>query len=75
MIPYSHYVESASYIRSKIGAFAPKVLMVLGSGGVTKLCAEGGRKIFRLANHKYPKEYIENIEEILRKKRELYENP
>jgi purine-nucleoside phosphorylase len=32
MIPYSHYVESAAYIRSKIGAFAPKVLMVLGSG-------------------------------------------
>ena len=32
MIPYSHYVESAAYIRSKIGAFEPKVLMVLGSG-------------------------------------------
>ena len=50
-------------------------VIALGSGGVTKLCAEGGRKIFRLANHKYPKEYIENIDEILRKKRELYENP
>ena len=49
-------------------------VIALGSGGVTKLCAEGGRKVFRLANHKYPKEYIENIEEILRKKRELYEN-
>lgn len=32
MIPYSHYVESAEYIRSKIGDFAPQVLMVLGSG-------------------------------------------
>ena len=32
MIPYSHYVESAEYIRSKIGDFVPQVLMVLGSG-------------------------------------------
>ncbi len=32
MIPYSHYQESAEYIRSKIGDFAPQVLMVLGSG-------------------------------------------
>ena len=32
MIPYSHYVESAEYIRSKIGDFVPRVLMVLGSG-------------------------------------------
>lgn len=32
MIPYSHYVESAEYIRSKIGDFTPQVLMVLGSG-------------------------------------------
>ncbi len=32
MIPYSHYQESANYIRSKIGDFMPKVLLVLGSG-------------------------------------------
>jgi len=29
---YAHYVESADYIRGKIGGFAPKVAMVLGSG-------------------------------------------
>jgi len=31
-IPFAHYEESAAYIRGKIGAFQPKVAMVLGSG-------------------------------------------
>lgn len=31
-IPYASYVESAEYIRGKIGSFSPKVAMVLGSG-------------------------------------------
>lgn len=31
-IPYAHYVESAEYLRGKLGNFSPKVLMVLGSG-------------------------------------------
>lgn len=30
--PFAHYQESADYLRGKIGAFSPKVLMILGSG-------------------------------------------
>lgn len=47
-------------------------VIALGAGGVTKLCAEGGRKIFRLTNPKYPREYLENIEQITEKKRTLF---
>ena len=31
-IPFSHYEESADYLRQRIGGFQPKVAMVLGSG-------------------------------------------
>ena len=46
-------------------------VMALGSGGVTKLCSENGRKVHRVANPKYPKEYIERIETIVREKEHL----
>ncbi len=36
-------------------------VIALGSGGVTKLCSDGGRVIKRIANPKYPKEYIERM--------------
>ena len=32
MIPFEHYQQSADYIRERIGAFQPEVLMILGSG-------------------------------------------
>ena len=32
MIPFEHYEQSAAYLRGKIGAFQPEILMILGSG-------------------------------------------
>lgn len=32
MIPYSDYLESAEYLRGKLGDFQPQVAMILGSG-------------------------------------------
>lgn len=46
-------------------------VVALGSGGVTKLCSENGRKVYRVANPKYPKEYIERIEKITKEKETL----
>ena len=46
-------------------------VIALGSGGVSKLCSENGRRIHRVANPKYPKEYIERIESIAEEKRRL----
>ena len=48
-------------------------VIALGSGGVSKLCSEGGRKVNRVANPKFPKEYIERIETIADGKRNLLE--
>lgn len=44
-------------------------VIALGSGGVSKLCSENGRRIHRIANPKYPKEYIERIDSIVQEKR------
>ena len=30
--PYSHYQESAAYLRAQLGEFVPKVALILGSG-------------------------------------------
>ncbi|MBR5389991.1 MAG: coproporphyrinogen dehydrogenase HemZ [Clostridia bacterium] len=46
-------------------------VIALGSGGVSKLCWENGRRIHRVANPKYPKEYIERIDLIAEEKRRL----
>jgi len=46
-------------------------VIALGAGGVSKLCAESGRKVLRIANAKYPREYIAAAEEISRRKRQL----
>ena len=46
-------------------------VVALGSGGVSKLCSQGGRKILRVANPKYPKEYIERIDAIAAEKAAL----
>ena len=32
MIPFEHYEQSAAYLREKLGAFQPEILMILGSG-------------------------------------------
>lgn len=41
-----------------------QTILSLGAGGVTKLVADGGKKIERIANNKYPKEYIGSAEKI-----------
>ncbi|MBQ9534780.1 MAG: coproporphyrinogen dehydrogenase HemZ [Clostridia bacterium] len=46
-------------------------VIALGAGGVSKLCSMGGRRVRRVANPKYPLEYIQGGEEICRRKREL----
>lgn len=43
----------------------------LGAGGVTKLCADGGRSVSRITNPKYPKEYIDRAQEIAQGKANL----
>ncbi|NLD86773.1 MAG: coproporphyrinogen dehydrogenase HemZ [Clostridiales bacterium] len=42
-------------------------IISFGAGGVSKLT--DGRKIKRITNHKYPKEYIYNIDEMIKRKR------
>ena len=44
-------------------------ILSLGSGGVTKTIS--GTQVSRLTNPKYPQEYIRDIDEICRKKREV----
>lgn len=44
-------------------------ILSLGSGGVTKVI--DGTQVSRLTNPKYPQEYIRDIDEICRKKREV----
>ena len=44
-------------------------ILSLGSGGVTTVI--DGTQVSRLTNPKYPQEYIRDIDEICRKKREV----
>ncbi len=46
-------------------------VLALGAGAVSKLCSQSGRKIVRLSNPKYPKEYIEKHGDICAQKRQL----
>ncbi len=48
-------------------------IVALGSGGISKLCSQGGRKVNRVANPKFPKEYIERIDAIVSGKENLLE--
>jgi len=50
-------------------------VLALGAGGVTKLCGEGGRRIVRVANPKYPLEYIQNAAAVAERKRNLLDIP
>ena len=49
-------------------------VIALGSGGVTKLCSQGGRKVNRVVNPKFPKEYIERIDAIVNGKVHLLDD-
>ena len=49
-------------------------VIALGSGGVSKLCSQGGRKVNRVVNPKFPKEYIERIDTIVKGKEDLLED-
>ena len=46
-------------------------VLSLGAGGVTKLIRPGGQEILRLANPKYPQDYLSAREKILGQKAEL----
>ena len=46
-------------------------ILSLGSGGVTKLIDRQAGSLTRLSNPKYPKEYISQIETIIRQKEEI----
>ena len=46
-------------------------ILSLGSGGVTKLIDTGAGSLKRLSNPKFPKEYIQHIEEIITQKEEI----
>ena len=46
-------------------------ILSLGSGGVTKLIDTGAGSLKRLFNPKFPKEYIQHIEEIITQKEEI----
>ncbi len=44
-----------------------------GAGGVTKFVEPFGNRIERVFNYKYPHEYIEGFEEIIKRKRKVFE--
>ena len=46
-------------------------VIAIGAGGVSKVLDQDGIKLHRVANPKYPKEYIDNIETIIETKRNL----
>ncbi len=46
-------------------------ILSLGSGGVTKVIDTHAGSLVRLANPKYPKEYIETVDKIIRAKEDL----
>ena len=41
----------------------------LGAGGSTKLVADGGKRMQRIFNFKYPNEYIQRFAEVLERKK------
>ena len=43
-------------------------ILAAGAGASTKLCQPGGDRIERIFNYKYPTEYIEGFDEMLRRK-------
>ena len=46
-------------------------IIALGAGGVSKLRRPGGTLLHRIFNYKYPYEYIERFDMVLRRKDEI----
>lgn len=54
-----------------------QTILSAGAGGSTKLVADGGRRMRRIFNFKYPNEYIQRFDEVLERKKgaaEFYDN-
>lgn len=54
-----------------------QTILSAGAGGSTKLVADGGRRMRRIFNFKYPNEYIQRFSEVLERKKgvaEFYDN-
>lgn len=47
-----------------------QTILSAGAGGSTKLVADGGRRMQRIFNFKYPTEYIQRFAEVLERKKE-----
>jgi oxygen-independent coproporphyrinogen-3 oxidase len=45
-----------------------QTILSAGAGGSTKLVADGGRRMQRIFNFKYPNEYIQRFDEVLERK-------
>lgn len=46
-----------------------QTILSAGAGGSTKLVADGGRRMQRIFNFKYPNEYIQRFDEVLERKK------
>ena len=46
-----------------------QTILSAGAGGSTKLVADGGRRMQRIFNFKYPTEYIQRFDEVLERKK------
>ena len=46
-----------------------QTILSAGAGGSTKLVADGGRRMQRIFNFKYPTEYIQRFAEVLERKK------
>lgn len=49
-----------------------QTILAVGAGASTKLVDTEGGRIVRLANHKFPYEYLDKFDEILAKKQEIF---
>lgn len=47
-----------------------QTILSAGAGGSTKLVADGGKRMQRIFNFKYPTEYIQRFDEVLERKKE-----
>ena len=50
-----------------------QTILSAGAGGSTKLVADGGRRMQRIFNFKYPNEYIQRFAEVLERKKGVAE--
>ena len=46
-----------------------QTILSAGAGGSTKLVADGGKRMQRIFNFKYPTEYIQRFDEVLERKK------